>query len=332
MATVVGKALTAPLPTPSCANGGGYYHYSYSVVRGCDRIVPVDIYVPGEPLWAHRTPSSPTERAHPVKHEQTQGPRRVTPQPLPSLSLEGLLSCVSLTSPGFGLLQSAPTSLQPGPARLGLESGRLREGERERGREGAREREGASGGGGGGGVGGREGGGSAQTRTRTRAHTDTHSGDAHPCAHTQKQLAFLLGFLPVGSAPDRLLAAARGRLHRAEAGPGRRRGQRGPRAAAAAHARPVPARGGHRDSAGPPAAGDVKMSVGCACPGEWGARPPGPSLPNPPCRSLNPCLVRTCVGGVEGMAVVGGCEGCVRPQLGEGFHQLCKCAAAQRHE
>lgn len=33
----------------SCANGGGYYSASYAVVNGCDKIVPVDLYIAGCP-------------------------------------------------------------------------------------------------------------------------------------------------------------------------------------------------------------------------------------------------------------------------------------------
>lgn len=33
----------------SCSNGGGYYHFSYSVLRGCERAIPTDFWVPGCP-------------------------------------------------------------------------------------------------------------------------------------------------------------------------------------------------------------------------------------------------------------------------------------------
>jgi NADH-quinone oxidoreductase subunit B len=36
----------------SCANGGGYYHYSYSVVRGCESHRSGRYLVPGRPPTA----------------------------------------------------------------------------------------------------------------------------------------------------------------------------------------------------------------------------------------------------------------------------------------
>ena len=66
---------------------GGYYHYSYSVVRGCDRIVPVDIYVPGWSVLVRHSDRADNYLSPPTAEALLYGKSSSCPYfPLPSFT------------------------------------------------------------------------------------------------------------------------------------------------------------------------------------------------------------------------------------------------------
>ena len=58
----------------SCANGGGYYSASYAVVNGCDKIVPVDLYIAGCPPSAEALVNGILELKKKVKKDGYSNP------------------------------------------------------------------------------------------------------------------------------------------------------------------------------------------------------------------------------------------------------------------
>ena len=73
----------------SCANCGGLFQRSYSVLKGIDMILPVDIYIPGCPPRPEALANGMIKIQDLIMREDWRRKRRVTVEPRPQMGAGG---------------------------------------------------------------------------------------------------------------------------------------------------------------------------------------------------------------------------------------------------